>query len=78
MCAQTLGGYRPLFYNHLAKCMDDLASFITNERDEWHDISEIVCPRFGSGLAGGNAVFIEELIKDCWVKEGISVTICEI
>ena len=75
MCAQTLGGHRPLYYNHLVRCMEDLASGI---HFKLYKVDEIVCPRFGSGLAGGNAVFIEELIKDCWVKEGINVTICEI
>jgi hypothetical protein len=36
----------------------------------------IICPKFGSGLAGGKWDFIEELIIDCWCKQSIDVTVC--
>jgi hypothetical protein len=69
MCAQTLGGKRPLFYNKLAICMDTVAAQIPENE------YRIVAPMFGSALAGGNWDFIEELINDCWLKRGIDVTI---
>lgn len=71
MLAQTLGGIRPLFYNHLARCMDDVAAIVKKIKN-----AKIISPMFGSGLAGGNWLFIEELIRDCWIKQGIDVTIC--
>jgi len=69
MCAQTLGGRRPLFYNHLVACMEQVAEFAL-----LHESPRIVCPLFGSALAGGNWNFIEELIQDCWLGKNIPVT----
>jgi len=68
MIAQTLGGERPLFYNHLASCMDAVAEKVP-------DGGKIICPLFGSSLAGGNPMFIRELMLDCWIKRGIPVTV---
>ena len=62
--------HRPLNYEALVKCMIDVRNFIRNSKQ---DNIEIHCPKFGSGLAGGNWVFINDLIRDIW-KE-ISVTI---
>ena len=73
MVAQTLGGTRPLHYNHLARCMDTVAKFVKEQRPA-RDFS-IVAPMFGSGLAGGNWGFVEELINDCWIRSGIDVTV---
>lgn len=67
MCAQTLGGERPLFYNHLVKCMEKVADFAIVYN------ATICCPLFGSGLAGGNWNFIHELITDIWVGQDIDV-----
>ena len=69
MVAQTLGGERPLHYNHLATCMNTVAE---NARVE---AREIMCPMFGAGLAGGDWNFIEQLIVDAWVREDIPVTV---
>lgn len=71
MVAQTLGGERPLFYNHLSMCMDRVAHFMLGEQ-----YYEVICPMFGSGLAGGDWNFVEKLIEDCWIKRGIAVTVC--
>jgi hypothetical protein len=68
MFAQTLGGPRPLYYNYLARCMDNL-------KWDCDKNTTIIAPMFGSGLAGGNWSFIEELIEDCWIIEGIPVVI---
>lgn len=69
LTAQTLGGHRPLFYNHLARCMDTVAEFATEVK------AQVACPLFGAGLAGGNWNFVEKLIEDCWLKAGIPVTV---
>jgi len=69
MVAQTLGGVRPLHYNHLACCMDTVARVAVEVG------AKIVSPMFGSMLAGGNWLFIEQLIEDCWLRKNIPVTI---
>lgn len=70
MIAQTLGGSeRPLFYNYLVKCMEQVTEYCHL------NMAEIVCPLFGSGLAKGDPDFIEELMIDCWIKRDISVTV---
>jgi hypothetical protein len=70
MVAQTLGGARLLFYNHLARCMDTVAKFALTHKDV-----RIVCPAFGAGLAGGHWPFVESLIEDCWLRRGIPATV---
>ncbi len=69
MIAQTLGGMRPLFYNKLVSCMEEVAQRAVDTD------AEIVCPAFGGGLAGGYFKFIEQLIEDCWCKRSIPVTV---
>lgn len=61
---------RPLRYNALAACMDQVAQVAKTFRG-----STIFCPMFGSGLAGGRWDFIEELIKDCWLNKGMDVRV---
>ena len=68
MVAQTLGGSRPLFYNHLARCMDRVA-------EECEGCWRIACPMFGSKLAKGDWNFVEKLIEDCWERKGIEVAV---
>lgn len=70
MVAQDLGGNRPLYYNDLVKCMEQVA-----HSDEIACGGEIICPMFGSALAGGDWRFIVELITDCWLMRGIQVTV---
>lgn len=59
------GPPRPIRYNALATCMDRVSDFVGG--------NEIHCPMFGASLAGGNWLFIEELIQDCWIGEGHKV-----
>lgn len=54
---------RPLNYEALVKCMTDIRLYIDKSNKEK---IEIHCPKFGSGLAGGNWNFISELINDIW------------
>jgi hypothetical protein len=69
MMAQTLGGTRPLYYNYLSKCMDEVAVFASKKN------ARIIAPMFGSGLAGGNWEFVEALLEDCWLDNDIPVDI---
>ena len=71
MIAQELGGERPLYYNHLCRCMDMLAGLIADKELP----NQIVAPQFGSGLAGGNWNIIKQLIHDCWCRKGVDVTV---
>ena len=38
---------------------------------------EIHCPKFGSGLAGGNWNFISDLIDDVWGRYNVTVHILD-
>lgn len=73
MIAQTLGGVRPLYYNHLVVCMERVAETILTFGVL--GVKRIIAPAFGSNLAGGDWNFISELINDCWIDRGIDVTI---
>ena len=57
---------RPLNYEALVKCMVDVRSYIHNFQKTNDTKVEIHSPKFGSGLAGGNWSFIEQLITDIW------------
>lgn len=56
---------RPLNYEALVRCMIDVRNYCSNIKNLDTKI-EIHCPKFGSGLAGGNWNFIEQLIIDIW------------
>lgn len=56
---------RPLNYAYLTKSMLDIKSFILKNFNSENPV-EIHCPKFGSGLAGGNWRFIENLVEDIW------------
>lgn len=57
---------RPLNYESLVKCMVDVRNYSHHIQQQTQNKIEIHCPKFGSGLAGGNWLFIENLIKDIW------------
>ena len=75
MLAQTLGGGRPLSYSALGQCIHDLAetNLIRNHANGVP--TEIHAPMFGSGLAGGNWQFIEQMILDSWAPVVSSLNI---
>jgi hypothetical protein len=66
MIAQKgIGSDKPIRYAALAKCMETVNKTAKMLKDKNINI-EIHCPRFGSGLAGGNWVVIEEFINEIW------------
>jgi len=69
MIAQDFRNGRSLRYDKLVKCMNQCMYYA-----KFHKL-DIVSPKFGSDLAGGNWEFIEELIKDIWTDNGLYVTI---
>lgn len=69
-------GNAPIRYAALVNAMDKVTSYI-HKMWEGGLGAEIVCPKFGSGLAGGDWNFIEVLIKEIWCGAGINVTVCE-
>lgn len=56
---------RPLNYEALIKCMVNIRNYALKLQDNETDV-ELHCPKFGSGLAGGNWLFISDLIEDVW------------
>jgi len=56
---------RPINYAFLVKSMVNIKAYIKNQFDSDNSV-ELHCPRFGSGLAGGNWSFIHNLIEDIW------------
>lgn len=58
---------RPLHYGALVYCMNQVRAYAVNlMKQPDSNRVEIHAPKFGSGLAGGNWLFIEELINDIW------------
>lgn len=62
---------RPLNYVGLVKAMLSVSNYIQNQTGFSNNTEnvEIHCPKFGSGLAGGNWHFISDLIEDIWVPK---------
>lgn len=73
MCAQdgfwTPGCQESVFirYAHLIECMKQVSSYCGT-----YDLP-IVCPKFGSGLAGGNWSLIELYIEELWSDLNVTV-----
>lgn len=63
---------RPLNYLALTKCMSSVASYIS-QMDQTESRVQIHAPKFGSGLAGGNWLFIQELIEDIWSNNHVFI-----
>jgi O-acetyl-ADP-ribose deacetylase (regulator of RNase III) len=66
----------PLKYISLIKCMCGVLEDYNRWKGSGSE-SSICCPKFGSGLAGGNWEFIETLIEEIWIDNGIDVTVYE-
>lgn len=66
---------RPLNYCALVKSMAKLSMYINMNTGLLQNTEniEIHAPKFGSGLAGGNWVFISDLIDDIWGKYFVTV-----
>jgi hypothetical protein len=75
MFAQDGVGYNtdilhPLRYDALELCMLNTALMVKAK-----DVKQILAPKLGRGLAGGNWTVIEAMIKEFWVKKDIDVTV---
>ena len=64
---------RPVKYAALVKAMERVESVCESKDAE--PPTQIVCPKFGAGLAGGNWDFIEELINEIWLARKIPVSV---
>lgn len=64
---------RPLHYPSLVKCMYDVGSYAKKIATETDLKVQIHAPKFGSGLAGGNWLFISDLIDDIWNNQEVFV-----
>lgn len=72
------GSRPPIRYAALANAMGILATqikLINHNIEEEHKKCRIACPRFGSGLAGGDWKTIESLINEVWIDNGIKVSV---
>jgi len=75
MIAQRgVDGKHPLRYFALMECMRKVRANMNGK----HSPDEIYCPKFGSGLAGGNWCAIERMIIECWVDNDINVKVFEL
>ena len=66
---------RPLNYAALVRSMREISDYIqfnTGFINNQEKI-EIHCPKFGSGLAGGNWEFIKDLIEDIWGRYFVTI-----
>jgi hypothetical protein len=64
---------RPINYEQLVKCMIDVRRYAEIIKESSEQNVEIHCPKFGSSLAGGNWLFIEDLIHDIWKNINVFV-----
>jgi hypothetical protein len=67
---------RPLNYIALSKCMLSVSLYVKAmqiKNKEYTGKWTIHCPKFGSGLAGGNWNFISDLIVDAWKDTSVFV-----
>lgn len=65
---------RPLNYAALVYCMNQVRSYAKHLQTASDTTRvELHCPKFGSGLAGGNWNFISELINDIWYDMDIFI-----
>ena len=51
------------------KCMVDFRKYAETLQESSEQKVGIHCPKFGSGLAGGNWNFITNLIEDIWTSQ---------
>ena len=64
---KTVKNPRPLNYAALTYAMAYVKMYAKQYRKDNENLKvEIHCPKFGSGLAGGDWRFVSELIKDSW------------
>ena len=62
----------PIRYDAIKSCLEKVAKIAKDTNSGIH------APRFGAGLAGGDWVKIESLIKECLINKSINVTIYDL
>lgn len=68
LCQKGIGGRQDkVNYVALEQCLRTVAERTTNLEASIH------CPRFGSGLAGGNWDAIEKLVREAWADLDVTV-----
>lgn len=65
-------GCPPIRYDALYEAMSKVASRLSGMQN-----AEVVCPKFGAGLAGGCWSLIEIMIRALWVQRGWTVSVYE-
>ena len=65
---------KPIKYVSLTECMVGVRKSAHID----YNVKNIICPRFGSGLARGTWAFIEELIHEIWVDRGLNVRVYDL
>lgn len=74
LCVKKTYNKRKINYVALARCMNEVSSYIKNEsNNKDSDKIHIISSKFGTGFLGGNWSFIEQLINDSW--ENFTTTI---
>lgn len=67
-------GKRSLHYGRMVYCMYEIKSLINSLKNDFPDFTtEIHSPKLGTGIAGGNWAFIEELILDIWGSSNVFI-----
>ena len=66
---------RPLRYDALVNCMLQVKETALRPFSDSDEKAVIHCPKFGSGLAGGEWAFIEKLIEDIWDSAGLDTVV---
>ena len=65
---------RVLHYGQLVMCMYEVKAKLLEYNKQNPDfVTEIHCPKFGTGIFGGNWNFISDLIIDIWPEYKIFV-----
>lgn len=65
----------PIRYDALQDCMTMVRRYVMAFQSRGHQVA-LVCPQFGSGLAGGDWGQIATMIREMWIDYDIPVVVC--
>lgn len=68
----------PLRYSALMSCMEQVSFYVEElekklYRESYTKQPNILCPKFGAGLSGGDWNLIQALIQEIWANKNVSV-----